>query len=102
MTVKQTISNDGKELVIAVVGRFDFHQHDEFRQVLDHVKGKSFANITLDLGAVDDLDSSALGMMLLLRDSFGGDKAGIRIVRCRSEIREMLEMANFQGLFKLV
>ena len=102
MTVKMNPSSDGKEAVIAIVGRFDFNVHDEFRQALDKAKVGGYAKHTLDLGAVDDMDSAALGMLLLLRDALGGDKANIQIIRCRRELREMLEMANFQGLFRIV
>lgn len=101
MPVKITSSSDGTEAIIAVVGRFDFNLHDEFRQALDKAKTGGYAKHTLDLGAVDDMDSAALGMLLLLRDALGGDKANIHIVRCRRELREMLEMANFQGLFRI-
>ncbi len=101
MPVKISPSVDGKEAVIAVIGRFDFNIHEEFRQALDKAKAGGFTRYTLDFGAVDDMDSAALGMLLLLRDSLGGDKANIRVIRCRRELREMLEMANFQSLFQI-
>ena len=47
------------------------------------------------------MDSAALGMLLLLRDAVGGEKADVHLVRCRAEIREMLKMANFQDLFRI-
>jgi anti-anti-sigma factor len=101
MPVKISPSADGKEALIAIVGRFDFNIHEEFRQVLDMAKAGSFTKHTLDFGAVDDMDSAALGMLLLLRDTLGGDKSNIHIIRCRRELREMLEMANFQSLFRI-
>jgi anti-anti-sigma factor len=101
MPVKISPSPDGKEAVIAIVGRFDFNIHEEFRHALDAARSGTFTKYTLDLGAVEDMDSAALGMLLLLRDSLGGDKSNIHIIRCRRELRDMLEMANFQSLFRI-
>ena len=102
MTVKFSASADGKEAVVSIAGRFDFGVHEEFRVALDKVRDTKRTKITIDLGAVEDMDSSALGMLLLLRDHMGGDKADIYIVRSRPEIRDMLAMANFSKLFHIV
>lgn len=102
MTVKFAAAADGKEAVVSISGRFDFSTHGEFRQVLDALRATKFAKYTIDMGAVDDMDSAALGMLLLLRDTVGGDKAEVHLLRCRAEIREMLKMANFQDLFRIV
>lgn len=102
MTVKLNIAEDGKEAVVSIAGRFDFSTHVEFRQVLDALRASKYVKYTVDMGAVDDMDSAALGMLLLLRDTVGGDKVDVHLVRCRSEIREMLRMANFQDLFRIV
>ncbi|MBI3776022.1 MAG: STAS domain-containing protein [Gammaproteobacteria bacterium] len=101
MTVKLTTTN-GNEAVISIVGRFDFSTHGEFRHVLDALRANKYAKYTVDMGAVDDMDSAALGMLLLLRDTVGGDKSEVQLVRCRMEVREMLKMANFQDLFRIV
>jgi HptB-dependent secretion and biofilm anti anti-sigma factor len=40
-------------------------------------------------------------MLLLLRDYAGGDSANIDIMHCRNEIKNILEISNFQKLFKI-
>lgn len=45
--------------------------------------------------------SSALGMLLLLREHAGDDKADVKIVRCRPEVKKILTIANFHHLFHL-
>lgn len=102
MTVKFSAGADGKEAVMSIAGRFDFGVHEEFRAALEKIRDGGFTKITIDLGAVEDMDSAALGMLLLLRDNVGGDKANIQIVRSRPEIREMLTMANFSKLFRII
>ncbi len=47
------------------------------------------------------LDSSALGMLLLLRDHAGGDAAEVRIVNCNPDVRKILTISNFEQLFEI-
>jgi len=47
------------------------------------------------------MDSSALGMLLLLREHAGADRADIRIVNASGELRGTLRVAGFDKLFVL-
>jgi anti-anti-sigma regulatory factor len=47
------------------------------------------------------MDSSALGMLLLLREHAGADRAEIRIVNAGSELRNTFKVAGFDKLFVL-
>ncbi len=92
-------SPDGTTLTITPGGRFDFTIHREFRQAYANTTGSR--HYVINLQHTDYLDSSALGMLLLLREYAGGDKADIRILHCRPEVRTIFEVANFQKLFTL-
>ncbi len=47
------------------------------------------------------MDSSALGMLLLLRERAGGDNAQIDIVNCNPGPEKILKAANFNRLFNI-
>ncbi|WP_430459787.1 STAS domain-containing protein [Thalassolituus sp. LLYu03] len=100
MTVQASLAGNGRELTIKVDGRFDFSAHQEFREAYEGVAGdvKSFV---VDLGGTSYLDSSALGMLLLLRDHAGGDSADVQIVNCNQDVRKILTISNFEQLFKI-
>lgn len=102
MTVKFSVGADATEGVLSIAGQFDFGAHADFRAALEKIRSGGFTRFIVDLGAVEDMDSAALGMLLLFRDNVGGEKANIQIVRSRPEIREMLAMANFSKLFRIV
>ena len=91
--------SDGNKYIINIQGRFDFSLQSEFRHSYEKVPPSS--NFVLNFAAADYIDSSALGMLLLLRDYAGGDSANIDIVHCRNEIKNILEISNFQKLFKI-
>lgn len=56
---------------------------------------------TVDLKDTTYLDSSALGMLLLLRDHAGGDNSLIRLVNCNPDVRKILAISNFEQLFNI-
>ena len=47
------------------------------------------------------MDSSALGMLLLLRDHAGGDNADIALMNISPDVRKILAISNFDKLFKI-
>lgn len=100
MTVTASWSAEGDELTIAVEGRFDFSVHQAFRRAYEEAPDTPRSYI-VDLARATYLDSSALGMLLLLRDHAGGDNADISIVNSNEEILKVLTVSNFDQLFKL-
>jgi anti-anti-sigma factor len=87
-------------LYIKVNGRFDFGVHNEFREVTKLAES-GVKQIEVDLGNTDYLDSSALGMLLVLRDKLANDKSSVQIKNARNEVKKILEIANFDKLFTL-
>lgn len=100
MAISTKLSADGQELTIAIQGRFDFGAHQEFRDAYERVEGTP-KRYQVDLQGTTYLDSSALGMLLLLRDHAGGDHAQIRLLNCNGDVRKILAISNFEQLFQI-
>lgn len=98
MTILATASPDGRELTIKVKGRFDFSVHQDFCHAYEH-DHRPVVTYVVDLREVSYLDSSALGMLLLLRDHAGGDTADVQIANCNADVRKILAISNFDQLF---
>jgi anti-anti-sigma factor len=59
----------GGAATIALSGRFDFSAHQAFREACAAaLDAAQIGELKVDLAGVDYLDSSALGMLLLLRE----------------------------------
>ncbi len=102
MSLSTRVADDGKQVVISISGRFDFNLHREFRLAYENLAGTvGKPRYVVDLGGTEYLDSSALGMLLLLREYAGGDQSDITISNCRSEIKDILDISNFHKLFKI-
>ncbi len=81
-------------------GRFDFSAHRDFRETYESLDAQP-KEFTVDMRDATYLDSSALGMLLLLRDHAGGDAAEVRIVNCNPDVRKILTISNFEQLFEI-
>lgn len=100
MAINSTVSPDGSELVISIQGRFDFSAHQDFRRSYESLDAPP-KTYCVDLRETTYLDSSALGMLLLLRDHAGGDTASVKIVNCNPEVKKILSISNFEQLFAI-
>ena len=100
MTVSAEATPDGGELTIKVDGRFDFSSLQEFRTAYEKVEVKP-QKYLIDLANSDYLDSSALGMLLALRDYAGGESSDISIINCNPDVRKILVITKLDELFKV-
>ena len=100
MSILSSASPDGKELTIFIKGRFDFSTHQDFRNAYESAPA-TLTGYVVDLREATYLDSSALGMLLLLRDHAGGDGSRVRIVNCNPDVKKILAISNFEQLFSI-
>lgn len=100
MTISAKTTADGAELNISIDGRFDFSTHQEFRKAYEDA-GKTPSRYVVDMHSTTYLDSSALGMLLLLRDFAGGDHAVVSIVNCNEDVKKILTISKFEQLFDI-
>ena len=92
-----------KSAVIQLNGRFDFNAHREFRNAMERALGlQGIDNVTIEMSRVAYLDSSALGMLLMTRDKANHAGRQITLANCRGTVGQIIEIANFGKLFKIV
>lgn len=83
-------------------GRFDFSAHRNFRDASEKLLTEDEVDLLdLDLADVSYLDSSALGMLLMLRDKASAARREVRLTRCSKPVRQVLDIANFGKLFQI-
>lgn len=100
MSITSVLSDDNDTLTITVQGRFDFSSLQAFKTTYEQIENKPKAYI-VDLKDSDYLDSSALGMLLALRDFAGGDSANVLINNCNPDVKKILVITKLNELFKV-
>lgn len=97
-----SIRAEADKCVIRLGGRFDFNAHREFRDAVDKALVQAGTQqLQIDLGEVSYLDSSALGMLLMVRDKARGLGKTVSLVNTRGSVLQVLEIANFGKLFDI-
>lgn len=85
-------------MTISVIGNFSIEVQSEFRNSYENTQPQTYI---IDLAQTEYLDSSALGMLLMMREYAGGDGANIVLRNCGQDIQIILKVANFQRLFTI-
>jgi len=100
MTIKVNLFKEQNQLVIQVEERFDFSLHQAFRDAYINIK-TSKTEFVLDLSATSYMDSSALGMILLLKDHAEVLSGTVVIKKPSETVNKILEIAQFHRLLKI-
>lgn len=97
MGFSSNLSGDRSTLTMAIDGRFDFNIHSDFRNSYRDLPETT--RFVVDLGKATFMDSSAMGMLLLLREHTGENADKISLQNCGPEIRKILSISNLDKMF---
>ncbi len=101
--MQTSVSMDSGSADLKLSGRFDFNAHREFRAAYEQVIADAAVRaLNIDMGGVDYLDSSALGMLLMLRDKAGAANKALTLSNVRGAAKQVLDIANFGKLFRIL
>ena len=100
MTVNVERLEDENTIIMSIAGRFDFSLHTVFRNAYKHevISGGVFV---VDLAKTEYLDSSALGMLLLLKEHAESMGSIVKIRNQSQGVLEILHIASFDKLFTI-
>lgn len=99
MSVDYKVSNG--VLYVTVSGRFDSSERDKFRE-MNKLLEKDIKQIEFDLAHAEFMDSSALGMLLVMRDKLVGEKSAFKIKNANNLVKNTLVIVKFDEIFELL
>jgi len=100
MPITTQRTSDGDAVRIRIAGRFDFPTHREFRDAYQRFAADG-RHYVVDLSATDHLDSSALGMLLKLRDFALARAGSVRIEGATGTVASVLDVVDFDRYFAI-
>lgn len=87
---------------IILTGIFDYSVQDDFRQVIDAILDKkNLKHITVDMGGVTFMDSSAIRLLLLLNKQAAASRKSLTLINCREPLREIFSIGGFDTVLKI-
>lgn len=102
MTMQIKVNVNGDTATLSMNGRFDFNSHREFRAASEEaLNAQGIGQIDIDMDNVEYLDSSALGMLLLMREKANNANRKLALINCKGIVQQVLEVANFGKLFTI-
>lgn len=94
-----TTEQKGAVLTIHLSGCFGYKLIPKFRDAYKGLAAGMPVNINLE--RVYQIESSALGALMVMRNFLGGEKADISLVNPSSEMRNILELSQYHRVFKI-
>lgn len=83
-------------------GQFTFSDNTRFRELLDEVKQAPPTELIIDVEQVSYIDSAALGMLLLLRETATNTQMRTIIAGAGGQVLKIFELSRFGELFELI
>ncbi|MEO8040892.1 MAG: STAS domain-containing protein [Betaproteobacteria bacterium] len=100
--MQTAVETSENRMVIRLTGRFDFNSHRTFREAYEPALGEATVHeLEIDFGHVDYVDSSALGMLLMLKEKAQSMSKSVTLANCRGTVKQVLDIANFGKLFAM-
>lgn len=98
--VKVVEQNDTATLYL--MGHFSFHAHRDFKAAYQSKLNQSqILNLVVDFSKVEYLDSSALGMLLVLRDHVIAANKNLILDKPNSITAQTFDIAGFYKMFTI-
>ena len=102
LTMTINIQILGRLAHVSMSGRFDFKVHRNFKDaytpLLDNI---AVHEIELEMSKLNYMDSSALGMLILLNDRATSANKTITLLNVSGVVSKLLEVANFGRIFNI-
>lgn len=89
----------GNTATLFIKGRFDIASYEVFNNAYSEFIGR-VQQFQIDLSMTSFMDSSALGMLLLLREK-AGETTDIELINANDDVTKILQIAQFHQLFTI-
>ena len=97
MTISVSSNSANNEVNILVTDKFDYSLYQSFRDAYSGVKNQG-TKFVVDLSRANYMDSSALGMILLLKEHADQHCGVVIITKPNDSVHKILMIANFEQL----
>lgn len=86
-------------LIVRMEGRCCFSCLARFEEMLDLARLRSCSAIDVEMDRLDSIDSSGIGMLLMLREVCESSQIALTLVYPSERVRKMLAMTRLDHLF---
>ncbi len=88
-------------LSISLDEKFDFSSVAEFRKLYESIEGVSKKTVTIDFKNTRYIDSSALGMLINIRNYFSKMDTKVKLCNTNDQIKKIFSISKFETKFDI-
>jgi HptB-dependent secretion and biofilm anti anti-sigma factor len=88
-------------LRVTMRGKCTFSDYTHFKEIVDIIETQPVKVVEVDMGQLDYIDSSGLGMLLMLNEKTAG-RAVVRLTSPQGQVKKMLDIARLGNIFTIV
>lgn len=98
-----SLKKEPSKITLILSGRFNFESHQAFKNAYAPLLNEApFETLVIDFAGVTYMDSSALGMLLMIRERLSGIAKSITLANSQGTVKEVLQVANFGRIFNIL
>jgi anti-anti-sigma factor len=94
------VSSNNKCGTVYISGSFAFNLQLEFRRAYEELAKKNTL-IQIDFHQATYMDSSGLGMLLVMKKYLEGRKMAFELLRVSGQVKDLLTLTHFEKYFKI-
>lgn len=94
-----TIAHHGDECRATIVGSFTFSDNRTFKTLIEQMQEPHLKTCFIDLSSVSDVDSAALGMLMVLLRTCKKLNKRVVLAYARGSVRDIFKLSQFDTLF---
>jgi len=99
--MEYTLEETGDQATVAMTGRFTFVDREPFTRLVQKLSQTPGRAWTFDLERLDFVDSAALGMFLMARDTAAANGSQLVLKGPKGHVRRVFDIAKFDTLFSV-
>lgn len=99
--MEHSINISGAQVMVKLSGQLTFADAKKFKEILDLASDTQIKNISLDFASVTFIDSSGMGMLLLLRDECMNKSVNLNILAPQGQVEKIFKISKFYELFSI-
>jgi len=89
------------ETVVQLSGRLTFNDHVPWRALIHEMSRDAAKNQTMDLGALEFVDSAGIGMLLIAREEMSAAGKHLSLRNAKGQVKRVLNVAQINKLIPI-
>lgn len=99
--MKYNISQNGAECVVTITGSLGASDQAEYKSLIETCASSKATTYRLDLAGMDTIDSTGLGLLLMLQDAAKSSNAKVILCNAQDGPKSAFDLAHFSELFTI-